>query len=83
MIIVVVLIDEFLVNVSYNIINQKRSIELINLNNVFKKKYGGICLPGAESYYEKSLSLPLFPNMLKNDVKYVVQTLTSIINKYI
>ena len=52
-------------------------------HNVFKKKYGGICLPGAESYYEKSLSLPLFPNMLKNDVKYVVQTLTSIINKYI
>ncbi len=30
--------SEFLINYTYNKINQKRNIELLNLNNVFKKK---------------------------------------------
>ena len=55
----------------------------LHKHNFYKKRYGKIRLPGAESYYEKSLSLPLFPSMLKSDVEYVVKTLINIVGKYI
>ena len=54
----------------------------LHKHNVYKRKYGKIHLPGAENYYEKSLSLPLFPSMLKSDIDHVIKTLTNILNKY-
>ncbi len=40
--------------------------------------YGKQDLPGAEYYYEHTLSLPLFPLMTDDDVAYVVQSLKEI-----
>ena len=38
----------------------------------YRKLYGSIKLPGSMQYFERTLSLPLFPKMKLNDVKYVV-----------
>ena len=46
----------------------------------YKKLYGKIPLPGADQYYEKCLSLPLFPGMDDADIERVVGALNSIIN---
>lgn len=35
--------------------------------------------PNAEKYYERCLSLPIFPRMTNNDVEYVVDTVKSIV----
>jgi UDP-4-amino-4,6-dideoxy-N-acetyl-beta-L-altrosamine transaminase len=42
---------------------------------VFKRKYGEMRLPGAEQYYERTLSLPLFPLMTDWDAERVVTAL--------
>lgn len=41
----------------------------------YRERYGKLKLPGAETYYSKVLSLPLFPAMTNDDVCFVVQTL--------
>ncbi len=38
----------------------------------YKKRYGDLKLPGAEKYYARTLSLPLFPAMNDDDVERVV-----------
>jgi dTDP-4-amino-4,6-dideoxygalactose transaminase len=43
----------------------------------FRKRYGNLRLPGAESYYARCLSLPLFPAMEVDDVDRVVGALAS------
>jgi UDP-4-amino-4,6-dideoxy-N-acetyl-beta-L-altrosamine transaminase len=45
----------------------------------FHKRYGEISLPGAEAYYERALSLPLFASMTEDDVDYVVASLTDVL----
>ena len=45
----------------------------------YQKRYGTGTLSGAESYYKRCLSLPLFPSMLDQDVERVVGTLHDII----
>ena len=42
----------------------------------FREIYGDITLPGADSYYNRCLSLPLFPMMRDGDVHYVVETIS-------
>jgi UDP-4-amino-4,6-dideoxy-N-acetyl-beta-L-altrosamine transaminase len=42
----------------------------------YREKYGNRTLPGAESYYARVLSLPLFPTMTFEDVDRVVAALS-------
>jgi len=41
----------------------------------YAKRYGALSLPGADRYYERILSLPLFAAMSEDDVERVVETL--------
>lgn len=41
-------------------------------------RYGAAALPGAEAYYERALSLPLFPAMTDDDVDRVVAALADL-----
>ncbi|HWE75318.1 MAG TPA: UDP-4-amino-4,6-dideoxy-N-acetyl-beta-L-altrosamine transaminase [Stellaceae bacterium] len=45
----------------------------------YRERYGDIALPGAETYYRRTLSLPLFVGMEEDDVDYVAETLTSLL----
>ncbi|MCK0070479.1 UDP-4-amino-4,6-dideoxy-N-acetyl-beta-L-altrosamine transaminase [Kordiimonas laminariae] len=45
----------------------------------YRERYGMQNLPGAEEYYSKTLSLPLFPQMEEADVKRVVDTLHKVL----
>ncbi len=45
----------------------------------YRKRYGELHLPGADAYYAKVLSLPLFVSMTEEDVDYVVDTLVSVL----
>lgn len=41
----------------------------------YRKRYGSMNLTGADRYYQRTLSLPLFPAMAANDVEFVVDQL--------
>ena len=41
----------------------------------YRARYGELALPGAEAYYARALSLPLFPAMVEADVERVVGAL--------
>jgi UDP-4-amino-4,6-dideoxy-N-acetyl-beta-L-altrosamine transaminase len=41
----------------------------------YRARYGALDLPGADAYYERALSLPLFPAMADGDVERVVGAL--------
>ncbi len=41
--------------------------------------YGKLDLPGAQYFYEHTLSLPLYPSLQDDEARYVVQTIRSII----
>lgn len=43
-------------------------------------RYGGLSLPGADAYYDRCLSLPLFASMTENDAERVVTALTRFLN---
>lgn len=43
----------------------------------FRRRYGAMSLPGAEAYYERALSLPLFPAMELADVDRVCLALAA------
>ena len=45
----------------------------------YRRRYGEISLPGAEAYYEKCLSLPMFPAMRDEDAERVARTLGAIV----
>lgn len=42
----------------------------------YRERYGYLDLPGADAFYDRCLSLPLFPGMDDNDVSRVVKALT-------
>jgi UDP-4-amino-4,6-dideoxy-N-acetyl-beta-L-altrosamine transaminase len=42
----------------------------------YRDRYGSLDLPGADAFYERCLSLPLFPGMEDDDVRRVVEALT-------
>lgn len=46
----------------------------------YQKRYGAVHLPGAESYYRRALSLPLFPGMSEQDIDHVVRSLARTID---
>jgi dTDP-4-amino-4,6-dideoxygalactose transaminase len=46
----------------------------------YRHRYGQIRLPGAEAYYSRCLSLPLFTDMTEQDVDRVVTALRGIIS---
>jgi len=41
----------------------------------YRDRYGDIALPGADAYYERCLSIPLFPTMRDDDVERVTAAL--------
>jgi len=45
----------------------------------YRERYGTIALPGAEAYYRRTLSLPLFVGMGEDDVDYVTETLGTLL----
>ena len=45
----------------------------------YRKRYGAIDLPGAQSYYERCLSLPLYPAMELDEADQVVDALKSVL----
>jgi dTDP-4-amino-4,6-dideoxygalactose transaminase len=51
----------------------------VNLHPFYRNRYGEIDLPGALSYYQRTLSLPLFPTMTSADVDRVVDELAACI----
>lgn len=69
---------------------QKEGIEvqvhhmLVHLQPFYRKRFGYKKgdFPIAERYYERALSLPLFPRMTQRDVKRVISTVNKIIQQY-
>jgi perosamine synthetase len=52
----------------------------VHLQPYYRKEFGygpGKC-PNAENYYEKALSLPLFPQMTDDELNHVIDTVTAI-----
>jgi dTDP-4-amino-4,6-dideoxygalactose transaminase len=47
----------------------------------YRKRYGEMTLPGAEAYYARCLSIPMFPAMSDSDVERVVAALSRIVKK--
>ncbi len=47
----------------------------LHLQPYYRERYGPLSLPGAEAYYARQLSLPLFPAMSDSDPERVVQEL--------
>jgi UDP-4-amino-4,6-dideoxy-N-acetyl-beta-L-altrosamine transaminase len=45
----------------------------------YRERYGNLALPGAEAYYRRTLSLPLFVGMNEDDVDYVAQNLKELL----
>jgi dTDP-4-amino-4,6-dideoxygalactose transaminase len=45
----------------------------------FRRLYGEMRLPGAEAYYARVLTLPLFSAMLDDDVDRVVEALAGVL----
>jgi dTDP-4-amino-4,6-dideoxygalactose transaminase len=41
----------------------------------YRARYGDLDLPGAEAWYDRCLSLPLYPGMADDDVARVAQAL--------
>ena len=51
----------------------------VHLQPYYRKRYGTIDLPGAKSYYERCLSLPLYPAMDMEDIEFVVDGLAKVL----
>ena len=41
----------------------------------YRERYGELSLPGAEAWYDRCLSLPLYPGMADEDVGRVAEAL--------
>lgn len=52
----------------------------INRQPYYCQRYGPSVLPGADAYYERCLSLPLFPAMTEGDVDRVVEALSTVLD---
>ena len=53
----------------------------VHLQPYYRRRYGDLSLPGAESYYARCLSLPLFPGMVDGDVDRVVEALAAALGR--
>ncbi len=45
----------------------------------YRSRYGALELPGAQGYYQRALSLPLYPAMKDSDVNRVVEALSDVL----
>lgn len=45
----------------------------------YRARYGALDLPGADAWYDRALSLPLFPGMSDSDVDRVIETLMDVL----
>jgi len=50
----------------------------VNRQPYYRQRYGTFSLPGADAYYERVLSVPLFPSMDDEDVDRVVESLATV-----
>lgn len=53
----------------------------VHLQPYYRHRYGDLSLPGAESYYARCLSLPLFPGMADHDVERVAAALAAALGR--
>ena len=53
----------------------------VHLQPYYRKRYGALRLPGAERYYARTLSLPLFAGMCDADVDRVVEALRETLHR--
>jgi dTDP-4-amino-4,6-dideoxygalactose transaminase len=53
----------------------------VHLQPYYRNRYGAQRLPGAETYYGRALSLPLFPAMADGDVDRVVTSLEAALSR--
>lgn len=51
----------------------------LNRQPYYRRRYGDLALPGADGWYDRCLSLPLFPAMAEGDVDRVVDVLAGIL----
>ncbi len=51
----------------------------LHLQPYYQHRYGPISLPGAEAYYQRVLSLPLFVDMTDDDVARVTDALADVL----
>lgn len=51
----------------------------LHMQPCYRERYGTKSLPGAEAYYARSLSLPLFADMTDDDVDHVAATLAEVL----
>ena len=47
----------------------------------YRERYRDLELPGADAYYARCLSLPIFASMLDDDAREVAAALSQIVNK--
>lgn len=52
----------------------------VHLQPYYSERYGAFSLPGAESYYSRCLSIPIYPGMTDGDVEKVASGLADIVN---
>ncbi|MFN4088539.1 MAG: aminotransferase class I/II-fold pyridoxal phosphate-dependent enzyme [Alphaproteobacteria bacterium] len=52
----------------------------VHMQPYYRARYGTLRLPGAEAYYARCLSLPLFPGMAAADVERVVSALADVLH---
>lgn len=53
----------------------------VNEQPFYKARYGQPALPGAQAYYQRTLSLPLYVGMLDEDPAYVVNALARVVSR--
>ncbi len=53
----------------------------VHLQPYYRRRYGAPNLPGAEAYYARCLSVPLFPGMEDGDVDRVVEALAAAVGR--
>ena len=46
----------------------------------YRRLYGTLELPGADAYYERALSIPLYPDMTDADADRVIAALTDLVS---
>jgi UDP-4-amino-4,6-dideoxy-N-acetyl-beta-L-altrosamine transaminase len=51
----------------------------VHLQPYYRQRYGALNLPGAETYYARCLSIPLFPAMTDDDVRHVAGALAGLV----
>lgn len=51
----------------------------VHLQPYYRKRYGDLSLPGAEAYYARCLSIPLFPTMTDEDVRHVAGSVARLV----